>query len=252
MSQSQTQASLEVQPPLKDKLSLVLRLRDLIAQTIKENDLKPGDRLPTEADLTKRYGVSRPVVREAFKLLEQDNLIYVKHGLGRFVSAMASVHVERPITVFESYTDMTQRQGYESKCVVLSVKVEQPMPEVSEALQTSEDVVRLERIRLNQSEVIMYGIDYFPRRFIPGSIDSVDWNQSLLNMLGQYGQRPVMSSATVSAQPLPKNVVKANKLEDFGPALVITEVAFTEQGQPALMARNYHRGNYFSFSFVRN
>ncbi|PLU83907.1 GntR family transcriptional regulator, partial [Sinorhizobium medicae] len=98
--------------PLRDTRTLVIQLRDRIADLIRDEGLVPGDKLPTEAQLTDRFKISRPALREALKLLEQDGAIYVEHGRGRFVSAISAVHVDRPITVFESVTDMTRHYGY--------------------------------------------------------------------------------------------------------------------------------------------
>lgn len=49
-------------------------LRERIVEQLKEfiiaNNLRPGDRLPTEKELSESFGVSRTIVREAFRLLE--------------------------------------------------------------------------------------------------------------------------------------------------------------------------------------
>lgn len=45
-------------------------------------EFKPGDSLPNETDLMKLYGVSRPVVREALRILESESLIEIKRGAG--------------------------------------------------------------------------------------------------------------------------------------------------------------------------
>ncbi len=47
---------------------------DLLA-SIAEGDPKPGDTLPTEDELSERYGVNRSVIREAIKLLEVHRLV---------------------------------------------------------------------------------------------------------------------------------------------------------------------------------
>ena len=61
------------------------QLAERIRQQILSGALNPGDRLPTERDVARDYGVSRTVVREAVKTLQQDGLIEVKAGLGTFV-----------------------------------------------------------------------------------------------------------------------------------------------------------------------
>ncbi|MFE5027460.1 FadR/GntR family transcriptional regulator [Streptomyces sp. NPDC056656] len=42
--------------------------------------LKPGDSLPTETQLMEQFGVSRPTLREAFRILEAETLISVRRG----------------------------------------------------------------------------------------------------------------------------------------------------------------------------
>ncbi|MAA96818.1 MAG: GntR family transcriptional regulator [Stappia sp.] len=48
--------------------------------------LRPGDRLPAERELAGMVDVSRPILREALKELEDRNLIYSRHGGGTFVA----------------------------------------------------------------------------------------------------------------------------------------------------------------------
>ena len=52
---------------------------DLRRQIIR-GELAQGDALPTESDLMVRFGVSRPTLREAFRVLESENLIAIRRG----------------------------------------------------------------------------------------------------------------------------------------------------------------------------
>lgn len=52
------------------------QLQDLIDQGY----LRPGDRLPSERELSKLFGVSRTVIREALAFLQRDGLIEVRQG----------------------------------------------------------------------------------------------------------------------------------------------------------------------------
>lgn len=239
--------------PLRDTRTLVIQLRDRIANLIKDDGLKPGDKLPTEAQLTQRFKISRPALREALKLLEQDDVIFVEHGRGRFVSAMSAVTVERPITVFESVTDMTQHYGYKTNNKVLSIAEEEPDATTAGCLKLSpgERVIRIERLRLQDDEPIMYCIDYVPRQIIPARLFDIDWSGSLLALLERYKHRPRMSAAKVSAVMLPDDVTERNDLRGFGPALLIRETCFNTAGIPVIYAVDYHRGSHFSFSLAR-
>ncbi|PWE55790.1 GntR family transcriptional regulator [Metarhizobium album] len=242
-----------MEEPFRDTRTLVIQLRDRIADLIRTEGLQPGDKMPTEAQLTQRFKISRPALREALKLLEQDAVIYVEHGRGRFVSALSAVQVDRPITVFESVTDMGRHCGYQMVNKVLSISEEAPEASVAEQLklEAGERVIRLERLRLEQQEPIMYCLDYIPRRIIPTRLYDIDWGGSLLSLLEQHRHRPRMSAANVSAVMLPDDVVGRNDLRDFGPALLITETCFDTSGMPVIYAIDYHRGSHFTFSLAR-
>ncbi|MXN50925.1 UTRA domain-containing protein [Shinella sp. AETb1-6] len=242
-----------MEEPLRDSRTLAVQLRDRIADLIRGEGLKPGDKLPTEAQLTQRFKISRPALREALKLLEQDDVIFVEHGRGRFVSALSAVQVDRPITAFESVTDMARQYGYRPVNRVLSIAEEAPDKRVAESLRLApkDRVIRIERIRLHDDTPILYCVDYLPRALVPGPLYDIEWSGSLLDLMERYGNRPRMSAASVSAVMLPQDVIDRHGLRDFGPALLITETCFNAAGEPVNYAIDYHRGSHFSFSLTR-
>jgi GntR family transcriptional repressor for pyruvate dehydrogenase complex len=68
------------------------RLYEQVVQQLQEliisGRLKPGDKLPPERQLAEQLGVSRTVIREAIKTLEQRGLVTVLTGSGTYVSQM--------------------------------------------------------------------------------------------------------------------------------------------------------------------
>jgi DNA-binding FadR family transcriptional regulator len=79
--------------------------------------LAPGDALPKEADLVEEHGVSRGIVREALRALEERRLIHVKHGVGATVAPArewdvldrdvltALVHSDRSAEILREYLE---------------------------------------------------------------------------------------------------------------------------------------------------
>ena len=61
-----------------------------LKRLIEDGTLKPGDQLPSERELSERFGVSRSTIREAIQLLAALGLLEVQHGLGTFVRGSAS------------------------------------------------------------------------------------------------------------------------------------------------------------------
>ena len=80
------QPTQEQDPPrAAPKSSLSAALGDALAEQIRQGVLAPGDRLPTEKQLTETYSVSRAVVREALARLKSEGLITSQQGSGVFV-----------------------------------------------------------------------------------------------------------------------------------------------------------------------
>ncbi|WP_434969996.1 GntR family transcriptional regulator [Microbacterium sp. bgisy207] len=67
-----------------------------ISRAIRNGTYPLGSVLPSDAEFCTALGVSRPVVREAMLLLEEDRLISTRRGVGRFVSdAIPGIGLER-------------------------------------------------------------------------------------------------------------------------------------------------------------
>lgn len=66
---------------------LYRQIADQLAELIRRGEFKPGDRLPSERDLSQQFNVSRASVREALIALEIDGLVDVRVGLGVFANA---------------------------------------------------------------------------------------------------------------------------------------------------------------------
>jgi GntR family transcriptional repressor for pyruvate dehydrogenase complex len=73
--------------PLAAARKLSRGLFEQLAEQIKSGRLAPGERLPTEQELTRAARVSRTVVREAVAALRAEGLVITRQGVGAFVSA---------------------------------------------------------------------------------------------------------------------------------------------------------------------
>ncbi len=62
--------------------------------------LKPGDRLPAEAGLLEAYGVSRPVLREASRVLVAKGLVVSKPRVGSVVRPRTDWHMLDPDVLY--------------------------------------------------------------------------------------------------------------------------------------------------------
>lgn len=64
----------------------VVELYERIVDAVREGTYPPGSTLPSEPELAAALGVSRPALREALILLQEDGVITVRRGVGRTVN----------------------------------------------------------------------------------------------------------------------------------------------------------------------
>lgn len=110
-----------------------------LRQYIRDAQLKPGDRVPTERELAAQLAVSRGSVRQAIVSLQVQGLIEVRHGDG--------MYVRRPNAQLEPVTQLLERR--------------RRLPEILEAratLETSLAALAAERRTDKDLESIWAGI----------------------------------------------------------------------------------------------
>ncbi|TRW95701.1 FadR family transcriptional regulator [Paracoccus sp. M683] len=89
----------EISDQAQQRPTLVVRVQDSLRARIADGQFAPGDRLPSEAQLTREFGVSRTVVREAIAALRSDGLVEPRQGAGVFV-------LEPPVTPALPFADL--------------------------------------------------------------------------------------------------------------------------------------------------
>ncbi len=78
-----------------NRISKIQMLHMELTKAIRDGELRPGDKLPTESQLCSTYSVSRITVRSALSLLVNEGLLFSQQGKGTFVLD----HTEAPLTI---------------------------------------------------------------------------------------------------------------------------------------------------------
>lgn len=76
--------------PVNQQQSVVHLVVERIKQALLQKELRPGDFLPSETELTKSLGISKSSVREAVKMLQAMGVVEVHRGQGTIISKQPS------------------------------------------------------------------------------------------------------------------------------------------------------------------
>src|ERR1700721_1122840 len=95
---------------LTSSVPLHAQIEEALAKSIREGDLRPGSRLPTEDDLTSRYSVSRTTVRTAIQSLIGRGFVQIRRGKGTFVTEPV---ITQELTALTGFVEDMQALGKE-------------------------------------------------------------------------------------------------------------------------------------------
>ncbi len=121
----------------------------------------PGDRLPTEAELSARFAVNRHTVRRAMEELEGRGLIRIEQGRGSFVAEDVLDYTLGPRTRF---SENIRRQNREPAGRILRIAEIAAEASLAEALgiRRGRAVIQVERLALADGRPIVIGSHHFP------------------------------------------------------------------------------------------
>jgi GntR family transcriptional regulator, transcriptional repressor for pyruvate dehydrogenase complex len=93
---------------------------DQVRLLIRQQQLNPGDRLPSERELCERFGVSRVTVREALRVLEANGLLEIRVGArgGAFVTKPSKERVGEGIADLLTLSAVTASEATEARLLL--------------------------------------------------------------------------------------------------------------------------------------
>jgi GntR family transcriptional regulator len=161
------------------------QIAGMLREAITSNRLAPRERLPSEAELIKHFGVARMTVRQAMQELRSEGLVVAEHGRGVFVRPnppirrLASDRFARKYRAEgkAAFTVEAEKAGYSPQVDNIVVTRGKANPVVAERLRlsTKDKVIVRSRRYLANERPIETAVSYIPAAFADGTkIEQVD------------------------------------------------------------------------------
>ncbi len=225
-----------------------------IRTAIAEGIYRPGAQLPAESELVEMLGVSRTVVREALRLLEDDGLITRRHGVGTFVRKHP---ILQNLNFNSGTTEMIRSAGMAPGTAHAQVQLTAANDDVADALNlpVGAPVVVIERIRTADHKPVVYSLDYLPQVLIGDTGVAAFWTTedvSLYHMLRtSFGQ--VIEYGVARILPVNASAHVAGKLRvpEGSVLLYLLQTDYSPSDKPILYSCEYHLPDAFDFIIMR-
>ena len=233
-------------PPLDPAKPIHEQIRLAIARNIESGVLRPGERLPSESELQRIYGVSRTPVRQALTALEAADLIYSAQGRGSFVRGPVIVGRFGALITFG---DELRDQGHAVEAKTLALRMTTADEAVAAALNLSfgEPVIALRRLFLVDGEPMAL----FEHRIRPVvSLQAVEREGdflSLNNLLSHQGFGPTEALQNIGATSASAEEAALLGVDEGTPSLLVRQTSFTPAGMPVSYARFLVRADRYEY-----
>ena len=153
---------------------------------ISSGGYQPGEKMPTEVMLSRRFGVNRHTVRRAISDLVDQGLVRVEQGRGTFVAEDVVEFVVGERTRFTELMTTQQRTPGTRLIRAIELPAEE-MIAVNLKLRIGTKVVLIERLGEADGRAISIGSHYFPARRVPGLIAAFEERSSITTALSDIG-----------------------------------------------------------------
>jgi GntR family transcriptional regulator len=232
---------------MKYKIPKYQTIAAIIIEKIKNNELPPGSRVPSENEIIRDYGVSNTTARKVLQEIELGGWVVKIQGKGTLVTNFV---IGRNASKVLSFTKSMLELGLQpSTRLIESTILEKDVPIVMNGKNVliKKPVLRINRLRLANDIPMMHEIRYISMNICP-LIEKADLETSLYNI---YKEECNLTITRIEQE------LSAIKLDEFYsnlfgttadiPGIQVNGITYCENDRPLEGEKSIYRGDKYKF-----
>ncbi|MBU3144170.1 GntR family transcriptional regulator [Clostridium sp. CF012] len=229
-------------------IPLHYQIKEILQEMIENEELKPGQLIPTERELCEIQGVSRMTVNKAIMSLVNEGLVYREQGKGTFVS---TAKANREISDLKGFTEQMQENGVVSKTKILSFKIIEATKKYRLELKMPEDenkIIEIKRLRFSDEQPVAIETAWLPYYLFNGMTKDIIENKSLYEIFREkYGYHPDNAKQTIEPTMLNEYESKLLNQENSALALIFRRTTYLENQMPIEYTKAIYRSDKYKY-----
>ncbi|HEY3436732.1 MAG TPA: GntR family transcriptional regulator [Actinotalea sp.] len=228
---------------------LYAQLEDILRAKIASGEWKPNQRIPSENELNKLYGLSRMTARGVLTKLVAEGILFRVPGKGTFLAARK---FEAVSPAYRGVREQLEAAGYETTTEVLGNGVEEAPLRVSErlGLPAGAQVHAIHRLRSVQGEPISLHHSYVPASLAPDLGQHDAGNEQLCVILEKhYGLAMRQVEEHLEAAAARTEEAELLRMRRGQPVLVLQDVISDDDGTRFEYSTIVFRGDKIRLGF---
>lgn len=233
----------------KSVLPLYYQLKEILKEEIDVGKYKPGDKIPSENELSATLGISRNTSQQAIADLVSEGVLYRIQGKGTFVAE------KKIFTGFmEAFSFSEELKESDSELTTRVIFAEEIL-ESKETLQylklkESEKLFRIQRLRLLNNVPVALQTSYIPEFFCPGLLEIDLSANSLFDILkDKYNLNFSYFKESLACVKADRYESEILKVKIGSPLFFVTRKTYNRNDEIIEVARSFMPGDRCEFSF---
>ncbi len=233
------------------KIPKYVRIHQWLRAMIDKGEIKRGDKLPTEIELSHMFAVNRMTVRKAMDSLVVDAMVIRRPGKGTFLVSEKPKDLIYTLKNITSFSDDMQSAGIQATYQAVEVKVIQADGEVSKMLKLKNDkraIYSLRVLHANDKPVLIEK-SYLPYFKFKDILD-MDFNATLYQIITEKFDIALdYATQCLTAEFSGEEETRIFGLPEPCPCMKMETVLYDPHNSPVEALFACYRGDKYKFKF---
>lgn len=238
---------------VSSKVPLFVRVKDILLKEIDLGDLGDNGKLPSEAMLSQRYGVSRATIRSTLQALEKDGFVTRQHGIGTFINS-ESLQLKLQIGEAKGFFQLIRDSGHKPSIYKTSISIIKADDRLSRLLDIApkQQLFLYERLFLGDGEPVIFVVEHIPMDCLIKVPEEKEIPESIYQFADNFCHETIEYSIS---EIIPENANGALKekmnLKQSKMLLKLEELHFGKKNRPIIFSDVYVRASMIRFQVIR-
>ncbi|EKO1912667.1 GntR family transcriptional regulator [Clostridium botulinum] len=235
----------------KNPVPLHFQIKEILQEMIENEELKPGDAVPTERELCEIQGVSRMTVNKAIMSLVNEGLLYREQGKGTFV---AKPKENKEIAGLKSFSEVMQDKGLKTETRILFFQIKEATKRIKSVLNLSDDnnkVFEISRLRMSEGEPVAIETVWIPYNLCSDMDRQTIEGKSLYETFkNKYNYFPNKAKQTIEPIILNEDECRLLNQNENALALMFRRTTYIKDEVPIEYTKAIYRSDIYKYELV--
>ncbi|GAB3404484.1 GntR family transcriptional regulator [Flindersiella endophytica] len=218
-----------------------------LRERIALGDYAGSGALESEAELTRRYGVSRVTVRKALELLRAEHVVAARRGSGWYVVSDASFGQSIALGSFQHAQSAVAEAGVELRRTVVRYEYRAAPSDVARLLGVDEgtEALHVQAVRIAGASPLDVVTEWVPLDFASPVSRKDAEDPGVWETLRRQGNTIALVRQSIAATAAGTQTARQLDVADGTPVLLVRRLALLEDDRPLALSEHRYLGHRF-------